>query len=70
MWDVGGGYKLRQLFHHYFEGVSGMIYVIGDYGDRFGQLKHDLWDYHLKYIDVKIPILILANKSDIENIDM
>jgi hypothetical protein len=28
MWDVGGGWMIRQLFKHYFEGVVGIIYII------------------------------------------
>lgn len=45
--------------------------MIGDYWDRFGQLKQDLWDFHLKYLDVKVPLLVFANKSDmVENIDL
>jgi hypothetical protein len=45
--------------------------VIGDYWDRFGQLKQDLWDFHLKYLDVKVPLLVFANKWDmVENIDL
>lgn len=71
MWDVGGGHMIRPLFKHYFEGVEGIIYVIGDYWDRFGQLKQDLWDFHLKYLDVKVPLLVFANKWDmVENMDL
>lgn len=45
--------------------------MIGDYWDRFGQLKQDLWDFHLKYLDVKVPLLVFANKWDmVENIDL
>ena len=56
---------LRQLFKHYFVGISGIIYVIGDYGERFEQIKQDLWDFHIRYVDVKVPLLIFVNKSDI-----
>ena len=68
VWDVGGQYKIRPLWRHYFDACDGLFYVI-DSTDReritesaeelHGILKHDKMH--------GVPVVIIANKQDLPN---
>ena len=68
IWDVGGSDKIRVLWKHYFRNNNGLIFVIntGDYY-RFEEARKELY----KILDSEemdgVPLLILANKSDLAN---
>ncbi|UJR21884.1 hypothetical protein I4U23_024956 [Adineta vaga] len=65
VWDVGGQDHLRTLWHHYFDNVDGLVFVI-DSSDRqrLSLAKAELRGiYHhetMKYV----PMVIVANKQD------
>ncbi|KAA6386352.1 MAG: putative ADP-ribosylation factor [Streblomastix strix] len=76
IWDVGGQKRIRQLWNHYYEGSHGIVYVI-DCSDRRRiscglpegcdecarcELLNVLASEHLE----RAPVLILANKQDID----
>lgn len=66
IWDIGGQDKIRNLWKHYLNNVSGLIYVIDSSDrDRIREAADEM--YKILYdIDMfKKPILILANKQDI-----
>ncbi len=70
-WDLGGQETFRDaLWHQYLKGSMGVIYVI-DAADRerFPLAKKELW-YHVieNPMVKKIPILILANKQDLDDV--
>lgn len=47
-------------------GVVGLVYIVDMTDqDRRETAMQDLWEHHLVYLDVKIPILIFANKIDL-----
>lgn len=65
MWDIGGQTKIRQLWHHYFEGTNALIYVV----DSSDPERFDLVADSLHYICQQealrdVPLLVFANKSD------
>lgn len=66
VWDIGGQYKLRNLWRHYYNNSDGIIYVI-DSGDcerieeAAEQLKLLLVEEELK----DCALLVLANKQDL-----
>eukprot|EP00026_Physarum_polycephalum_P014510 Phypoly_transcript_15032.p1 GENE.Phypoly_transcript_15032~~Phypoly_transcript_15032.p1 ORF type:complete len:188 (+),score=21.38 Phypoly_transcript_15032:252-815(+) len=68
VWDVGGQDKIRGLWRHYYQNVSGMIFVM-DANDRdrleeaSKELSRLLGEEELK----NIVLLILANKQDLPN---
>ena len=44
LWDLGGGDKLRPLFVHYYENMTGLIYVIDSSDlERLKQSKEELY---------------------------
>lgn len=65
-WDIGGQKKIRQLWHHYFEGADAVIFVV-DSSDRrrISEAKTELLELcshrHLR----DAVILIYANKQDL-----
>jgi len=43
VWDVGGKDKIRPLWRHYFQGTSGLIFVLDSNDrDRFSDAKEEL----------------------------
>lgn len=65
VWDVGGQDHLRTLWHHYFDNVDGLVFVV-DSTDRRrlvtaraeleGIYQHDSMKF--------APLVVLANKQD------
>eukprot|EP01089_Gocevia_fonbrunei_P007668 TRINITY_DN1889_c1_g1_i1.p1 TRINITY_DN1889_c1_g1~~TRINITY_DN1889_c1_g1_i1.p1 ORF type:complete len:297 (-),score=69.92 TRINITY_DN1889_c1_g1_i1:74-964(-) len=68
MWDVGGHEKIRHLWTHYFEGTNAMIFVIdSDDTERINEAKRELKGL-MNEKDLKgVPVLILANKQDLDS---
>jgi small GTP-binding protein len=67
VWDLGGQDKIRPLWRHYFEGVQGVIFVV-DSSDRaqFPTVKQEFHQIAQAPQLRTCPILILANKQDME----
>jgi small GTP-binding protein len=68
VWDVGGQDHLRTLWHHYFDNVDGLVFVIDSTDVRRlhvaraeleGIYQHDSMKY--------VPLIVLANKQDSED---
>lgn len=68
VWDVGGQYKLRALWKHYYVGTQGLIYVIDSNDrDRIEDAKEEL---HRMLADEDLRdavLLVFANKQDLPN---
>lgn len=68
-WDIGGQETFRDsLWMSYMEGSMGVVFVV-DSADvaRFPEARRELWKYVIENKRVTdIPILILANKQDLE----
>ncbi len=67
-WDIGGQFKLRNLWHHYFENTQGLIFVvdsndIGRISESAEVLEMILSDESMK----GVPLLVYANKMDLPN---
>ena len=68
IWDVGGQEKIRPLWRSYTRCTDGIIFVIdSSEEDNLDEAKLELWRT-MKYQDNKdIPLLILANKQDLQS---
>ena len=77
IWDLAGQAELRGMWERYFEVAHGIIFLV-DSGDRskLEECKEELMKIlnpdefindEEKQIDKSIPILMLANKQDLEN---
>ncbi len=69
-WDIGGQEAFREsLWESYMAGSMGIVYVVDSADrDRILEAKGELWKYVLDNEKVdNIPILVLANKQDLEN---
>lgn len=66
-WDLGGQDKMRPLWKHYFEGSSGVIFVV-DSADtsQFQTAKEQIHEVAHAAQLKKVPIAVFANKQDIE----
>ena len=66
MWDVGGQDKIRKLWHHYFNGVEGIIFVVDSTDcDRFQEARDELeWILNADLLK-GVPLVVLANKQDL-----
>ena len=67
-WDIGGQFKLRGLWSHYFDNTQGLIYVVdSNDADRVAEsaeaLSMVLSDEQMR----GVPILVYANKMDLPN---
>lgn len=68
VWDIGGQNKIRRLWHHYFDGNNGVIFVV-DSNDvsRVSEAREELQDI-LKEERLKgAALLVFANKQDLPN---
>ncbi len=65
-YDLGGQHRLRELWYHYMEDATGIIWVI-DSSDksRFEEAKDEL--HRIVQTKKDIPVLILANKQDMKD---
>ncbi|KAI0561321.1 Arl8 [Gracilaria domingensis] len=66
MWDLGGQARFRNMWERYCRGVSAVVFVIdaADY-DRFDTARLELQDILSRQALNGIPVLVLANKSDL-----
>ncbi|KAH0785294.1 ARF/SAR superfamily [Histomonas meleagridis] len=67
VWDLGGQDKIRPLWRHYFNGAQGVIFVV-DSSDKtqFATAKQEFHQIVQSPQLKGCPILIFANKQDIE----
>ena len=67
-WDIGGQFKLRSLWHHYFENAQGLIYVVdSNDGERIDESAESLRSVLDDESMAGVPILVYANKMDMPN---
>lgn len=65
-WDLGGQESLRSLWENYFEDAHGIIFIVDSTDEaRLNECKETLLNVITK--NDNLPILMLANKQDIEN---
>lgn len=65
VWDVGGQDHIRTLWHHYFDKVDGLVFVI-DATDqrRLSSAKAELLAIFQHESMKQVPLVIIANKQD------
>ncbi|KAJ4454613.1 putative ADP-ribosylation factor; Arf family Arf6 [Paratrimastix pyriformis] len=66
IWDIGGQLETRPVWRHYFSGMKGLVYVVDAAAEqRFNEttqvLSRVICDPQLS----GVPLLVLANKSDL-----
>ena len=67
VWDVGGQDKIRVLWKHYYQNTDGLIFVVDSNDeDRIEDAAEELKKMLAEEELVKCPVLILANKQDID----
>ncbi|CAF1305945.1 unnamed protein product, partial [Didymodactylos carnosus] len=65
VWDVGGQDHLRTLWHHYFENVDGLVFVIDSTDKRRLHLaKAELEGIYQHDLIKNAPLVVIANKQD------
>ena len=67
-WDIGGQFKLRNLWRHYYDNTQGLIFVV-DSNDP-GRIEESREALHEVLADEAMrdtPVLIYANKMDLPN---
>ena len=69
IWDVGGQEKIRTLWIHYFSNTNGIIWVYDiSNNQRIEESQKELKKIlDNPQIDKNIPLLIFANKSDLND---
>merc|ERR1712204_86149 len=68
VWDVGGQYKIRPLWRHYYQNTQGLIFVVDSNDrDRIEDAKEEL-NKMLAEDEMKdAVVLCFANKQDLPN---
>lgn len=67
-WDLGGQKHYRSaLWFKYMQNTSGIVFVV-DSADtkRLPEAKTELWKYVLEIKDISPPLLVIANKQDLD----
>lgn len=66
MWDLGGQARFRTMWERYCRGVTAVVFVIDAADeDRFDTARIELHDILSRPALDGIPVLVLANKSDL-----
>lgn len=66
LWDIGGQRKIRAFWHHYFDSVDVLIYVIDSMDkSRFSETGEELMELLEQEKLLGVPVLIYANKQDL-----
>lgn len=66
IWDLGGQARFRTMWERYCRGVSAVVFVIDAADeDRFETARVELHDILSRPALAGIPLLVLANKSDL-----
>ncbi|XP_076449446.1 uncharacterized protein LOC143285887 [Babylonia areolata] len=68
VWDVGGQKALRQLWRHYYENSSGVLYVVDSADrERLQESREELQHVCQSPDMAGVPVVVLANKQDLPN---
>ena len=65
-WDIGGQFKLRTLWQHYFDNSQGVMFVVDSADrDRIEEVKETLDRLMHDETLAGVPLLVFANKQDL-----
>ncbi|CAL6109393.1 ADP-ribosylation_factor [Hexamita inflata] len=70
IWDIGGQVMIRKYWHHYFQNMKAIFFVIDSTQRDFKfiqEAKSVLLNLLNNQILAKVPFLILFNKTDLNN---
>ncbi|CAF1090173.1 unnamed protein product [Rotaria magnacalcarata] len=68
VWDVGGQDHLRTLWHHYFDNVDGLVFVIDSTDSRRLHIaRAELEGIYQHDAMTHVPLIVLANKQDTDD---
>lgn len=66
VWDIGGQARFRSMWERYCRGVNAIVFVVdAQDSSNFQQAREWLHDLVSKPALASIPLLVLANKSDL-----
>ena len=67
MWDIGGQREIRPYWRNYYEQTDALVYVVDSADDmRMQEVKGNLDELMQEELLAKVPLLIFANKQDLE----
>lgn len=67
-WDVGGQKSIRGLWHHYYQGVYAVVFVVDSNDrDRIAEAKEELSRVMNHELLQHAKLLIYSNKQDLPN---
>ena len=65
-WDIGGQFKLRQMWRHYFDNVDALVYVIDSADqERIDENCETLSELMAEHALQNAKVLVYANKQDL-----
>eukprot|EP00871_Galdieria_phlegrea_P001819 jgi/Galph1/2638/GphlegSOOS_G1310.1 len=68
VWDLGGQQRFRSMWERYCRGVNVIVFVVDSADrERFATAKLELQEITQRPSLANIPVLFLANKSDLPN---
>lgn len=66
VWDVGGQYRIRQLWQHYYQNAQGLIYVVDSSDrERMHEASTELQTMLESPEMTGVPVIVFANKQDL-----
>mmetsp|Transcript_43704 Transcript_43704/g.68130 ORF Transcript_43704/g.68130 Transcript_43704/m.68130 type:complete len:181 (+) Transcript_43704:61-603(+) len=68
VWDIGGQEKIRKLWRHYYQGTTGVIYIVDSSDrERIEDARDELFNVLQAEEMRDVVLLVLANKQDLPN---
>lgn len=66
VWDVGGQFKIRQLWQHYYQNSHGLIFVVDSSDrERLQEARKELETVLSSPAMDGVPVVVFANKQDL-----
>lgn len=70
-WDIGGQDKIRALWRHYYENTHCLCFVIDSSDEDRLEIAKETLEGILSDEELRgVPLLILANKSDVSSLNL
>ena len=71
LWDIGGQEEIRKYWVHYFDKVSGLVFVVDSSDDeRVQENNKELKILMEEKLLEDVPLLVFANKQDLMGLEV
>ena len=67
VWDIGGQREIRPYWRNYYDSTDALVYVVDSADEmRVQEVKDNLMELMTEELLAGVPLLVFANKQDLE----